>query len=70
MGGAASVGAHHLKRRVAPRARDAEFDLAEFGHQPALVSAWLSRADRDGSLAAFLNPSPTAPERTTAQVED
>jgi hypothetical protein len=31
--------------------------------------AWLSRADRDGSLAAFLKPDLTPPERTLAQVE-
>lgn len=28
-----------------------------------------SRADRDGSLAAFLKPGLTPPERTVAQVE-
>jgi hypothetical protein len=31
------------------------------------IAAWLSRADRDGSFAAFRNPS--LPERTLAQVE-
>ena len=38
-------------------------------HDAYSIAAWLSRADRDGSLAAFLNPSLTAPERTQAQVE-
>jgi hypothetical protein len=33
------------------------------------VAAWLSRADRDGSLAAFLKPNLTPPERTVARVE-
>jgi hypothetical protein len=33
------------------------------------IAAWLSRADRDGSLAAFLKPDLTAPECTVAQVE-
>lgn len=32
-------------------------------------AAWLSRADRNGSLAAFLNPDLSPPERTLAQVE-
>ncbi len=38
-------------------------------HDAYSIATWLSRADRDGSLAAFLNPSLAAPERTTAQVE-
>ncbi len=38
-------------------------------HDAYSIAAWLSRADRDGRLAAFLNPSLTPPERTTAQVE-
>jgi hypothetical protein len=33
------------------------------------IAAWLSREDQDGDLAAFLKPSLTASERTTAQVE-
>ena len=33
------------------------------------IAAWLSRADRDGSLAAFLKPDLTPPERAVAQVE-
>ena len=38
-------------------------------HDAFSIAAWLSRADRDGSLAAFLNLSLTASERTTAKVE-
>jgi hypothetical protein len=33
------------------------------------IAAWLFRADRDGSLAAFLNPALSPPERTLTQVE-
>lgn len=33
------------------------------------VAAWLSRADRDGSLTAFFKPVLTQPERAVAQVE-
>ncbi len=38
-------------------------------HDAHSIAAWLSHADQDGSLAAFLSPSLTAPERTVAQVE-
>ena len=38
-------------------------------HDAYSIAAWLSRVDRDGSIAGFLDPSLTAPERTTAQVE-
>ena len=38
-------------------------------HDAFCIAAWLSRADRDGSLAAFLKPDLTPPERTLAQVE-
>lgn len=38
-------------------------------HDAFSTAAWLSRADRDGSLAAFLNPDLTPPERAVAQVE-
>ena len=38
-------------------------------HDAYCIAAWLSRADRDGSLAAFLKPDLTPPERTVAQVE-
>ncbi len=33
------------------------------------IAAWLSHADRDGSLAGILKPDLTPPERTVAQVE-
>ena len=38
-------------------------------HDAYSIAAWLSRAGRDGSLAAFLNPDLTPPERTLAQAE-
>ncbi len=38
-------------------------------HDAYSAAAWLQRADRDGSLADFFNPSLTPPERTVAQVE-
>jgi hypothetical protein len=38
-------------------------------HDAYSVAAWLSRADRDGSLSAFLKPSLTPAERTTTRVE-
>ena len=38
-------------------------------HDAYSIAAWLSRADRDGSLAAFLNPNLTPSERTMAQAE-
>ncbi len=38
-------------------------------HDAFSIATWLSRADRDGGLAAFLTPPLTASERTTAQVE-
>jgi hypothetical protein len=38
-------------------------------HDAFSIAAWLSRADRDGTLAAFLNPDLSPPERTVAQVE-
>ncbi len=38
-------------------------------HDAFSIAAWQSRADRDGSLAAFLKPSLSPPERTLAQVE-
>jgi hypothetical protein len=33
------------------------------------IAAWLSRADRDGSLTAFLNPDLNPHDRAVAQVE-
>ena len=38
-------------------------------HDAFSIAAWLSRADRDGSLAAFLNPDLSPPERAMAKVE-
>jgi hypothetical protein len=38
-------------------------------HDAYCIAAWLSRADRNGSLATFLKPELTPPERTVAQVE-
>src|SRR5208283_3808386 len=38
-------------------------------HDAYSVAAWLSRADHDGSLAAFLKPDLTPPERIKAEVE-
>ncbi len=38
-------------------------------HDAFSIAAWLSRADRNGSLAAFLKPDLTPPERAVAQVE-
>ena len=38
-------------------------------HDAYSIAAWLSRADQDGSLATFLKPNLTPPERAVAQVE-
>jgi hypothetical protein len=38
-------------------------------HDAYSIAAWLRRADHDGSLATFLKPVLTPPERTVAQVE-
>jgi hypothetical protein len=38
-------------------------------HDAYSIAAWLSHADQDGSLAAFLKPDLTPPERAAAQVE-
>ena len=38
-------------------------------HDAFSIAAWLSRADRDGSLAAVLKPGLSPLERTIAQVE-
>jgi len=38
-------------------------------HDAFSIAAWLSIADRDGRLAAVLNPGLTAAERSVAQVE-
>ena len=44
-------------------------DLTGDQHDAFTIAAWLSRADRDGSLAALLKPELSPPERTLAQVE-
>lgn len=38
-------------------------------HDAYSVAAWLSRADKDGTLRSYLEPDLTPPERTIAQVE-
>jgi hypothetical protein len=38
-------------------------------HDAYCIAAWLARADRDGSLNAFLKPNLSPPERGIAQVE-
>jgi hypothetical protein len=38
-------------------------------HDAFSIAAWLSSADRDGTLPTFLNPDLTPPERAVAQVE-
>jgi hypothetical protein len=38
-------------------------------HDAYCIAAWLSRADRSGSLTAFMKPDLTSTERTLAQVE-
>ena len=38
-------------------------------HDAFSIAAWLAMADRDGSLATFLRPRLSGPERTVAQVE-
>jgi hypothetical protein len=57
---------------VYPALWSREFDRADRTsdqHDACCVAAWLSRADRDGSLAAFLKLNLTPPERIVAQVE-
>ncbi len=38
-------------------------------HDAYSIAAWLSQADRDSSIGAFLKPNLTPPERAVAQVE-
>jgi hypothetical protein len=38
-------------------------------HDAYSIAAWLCRSDQDGSLAGFLKPGLTRPERAVAQVE-
>ena len=47
----------------------ARVDRTDDQHDAYCTAAWLRRADRDGSLANFLKPHLTPPERTVAQVE-
>jgi hypothetical protein len=50
-------------RRFVREARD------EHQHDAFSIAAWLSHADRNGSLTTFLNPNLTLPERELAQIE-
>jgi hypothetical protein len=47
----------------------AKEDRTSDQHDAFSVAAWLSRADRDGSLAAALRPDLRPSERARAQVE-
>ncbi len=47
----------------------AKEDRTNDQHDAFSIAAFLSRADRDGSLAALLQPDLTPPERNVAQVE-
>lgn len=38
-------------------------------HAAYAAAAWLQRADRDGTLASYLNPSLTPEEREVADIE-
>ena len=38
-------------------------------HDAYSIAGWLSHADQDGSLAAFLKPNLAPPQRAVAQVE-
>jgi hypothetical protein len=61
-----------LGRRRIQQRQDASFARADRTgdqHDAYSITAWFSRADRDGSLAAFLKPDLTPAERTLAQVE-
>ena len=54
--------------RMWSRSFDSEGRTAD-QHDAYSVARWLSRADHDGTLAGFLNPVLTPPERTVAEVE-
>jgi hypothetical protein len=57
---------------VYPRLWSRKFDRegrTDDQHDAFSIAAWLSRADRDGSLAAYLKPDLAPPERAVAQVE-
>jgi hypothetical protein len=47
----------------------ARCDRSPYQHDAFSIAAWLSRADRDGSLPNYLNPDLTPPQRAVAQVE-
>jgi hypothetical protein len=47
----------------------AKEDRTDDQHDAFSIATWLSHADRDGSLAAFLKPDLTPLERAVAQVE-
>ena len=47
----------------------ARADRTRDQHDAYSIAAWLSRADQDDTLAAFLKPDLTPPERAVAQVE-
>src|SRR6478735_4834473 len=51
-----------------PVAKHLTTDTAD-QHDAFSIAAWLSRADRDGSLGTFLNPQLTPSEREVATVE-
>ena len=44
--------------------------LFQLFEEPLSSAAWLSRADRDGSLGGFLDLNLTPPERSVAKVEE
>lgn len=44
-------------------------DRTDDQHDAFSIAAWLSHADRDGTLANFMKPDLTPPERALAQVE-
>jgi hypothetical protein len=44
-------------------------DRNDHQHDAFCIASWLSRADRNGSLAAFLNPDLTVEERAVARFE-
>lgn len=52
-----------------PDACDGVIWLVSLSGDHLSIAAWLWRADRDGSLSAFLNPDLSPAERSVAQVE-
>ena len=57
-----------LPQTMEPQLRYARTARAD-QHDAYSVARWLSRADHDGTLAGFLKPVLTPPERTVAEVE-